>query len=98
MMQSTMVESVWENFYMLYSFIHTIKGNAVLFKGDMKKMDSLIKRLCVRMQNFACVGAFNFMHIVFLKLTKEQFHFCKYISQSKDMNTAFFVEKSAHFY
>lgn len=72
MMQSTMVESGWENFYMLYSFIHTIKGNAVLFKGGMQKMDSLIKCLCARMQNFTCVGAFNFMHILFLKLIKEQ--------------------------
>lgn len=71
MMQSTMVGYGWENFYMLYSFIHTIKENAVLFKGDMQKMDSLIKCLCERMQNFVCLGAFNFMHILFLMLTKE---------------------------
>lgn len=71
-MQNTVVKSAWENFYTLYSFIPTIEGNAVLLKGDMQKMDSLIKCLCARMQNFACVGAFNFMRILFLKLMKEQ--------------------------
>lgn len=48
------------------------KENAGLFKGDRQKMDSLIKCLYVRMQNIAHVGAFNLIHILFLRLTKEE--------------------------
>lgn len=61
-----------ESFDMLCSFIRMLKENAISFKGDILKMDSLIKCLSTRMQNFACVGAFNLIHLLFLKLPKEQ--------------------------
>lgn len=92
-----MVEFAWESFCMLYSFIHTIKENAVLFKGDMQKMDSLIKCLCARMQNLACVGAFNFMHILFLKLTKEQSSISANIFPEQRHEDSFLIKKICTF-
>lgn len=61
-----------ESFYMFCSFIHTLKENAIPFKGDIQKTDSLIKCLSLyKNTEFSCVGAFNLMHLLFLKFPKE---------------------------
>lgn len=77
----------------------TKKEKVVLFKGDMQKMDSLIKCFCARMQNIACIGAFNLMHILFLKITKSQSSISASIFPEQRHEYSFlFWKKSAHFY